>query len=74
MTVWLSCPGQGVTAWQFPKFRIGGESCKFYLAAINLSDEGCGLAPGVGCGGGKGFDGTCFPSQERSNPVLLKAP
>lgn len=38
--VWLLCSGQGLTVQQFPKFRMG-RSCKFYLAAINLSGKGC---------------------------------
>lgn len=62
--VWLLCPGQGVTVQQFPKFRMW-RSCKFYLAAINLSGKGCGLAAGIGCSGGKGFDGGSPSLQER---------
>ena len=75
----LACDGLAVvpgTRCECPavsKVQDGGGSCKFDLAAINLSGEGRGLAPGVGCVGGKGFDGSCLPSQERSNPVLRKA-
>lgn len=62
--VWLLCLGQGLTVQQFAKFGMG-RSCKFYLAAINLSGKGCGLAAGIGCSDGKGFNGGCPSSQER---------
>lgn len=54
--VWLLCPGQGLTVQQFPKFRMGGRSCKFYLAAINLSGKGCvGLLLALGAVGERGL-------------------
>lgn len=69
MTVWPLCPGQGATAQVSKVQDCGGEAVNVYLAAINLSGEGCELVPG----GGKGFDGGCLPPQEKSNPVLQKA-